>query len=147
MKTPRELLLERHAEATPQLDAIRQQVVADLSARPHTITARPFGARIKMLWRELIGPARVAWGSLAAAWALIALLNLARPQPMSAADPVAARSPMPGEALRIVLAEQRQLRAELLGVDFSETTQTGPQGTPSGATRPRSARIVGIRNT
>jgi len=147
MKTPRELLLERHAEATPQLDAIRQQLVADLSARPRAKAARTLGAGIEMLWRQLIAPARVSWGSLAAAWTIIALLNLARPEPMSGADPAAPGPTMTGEALRVVLAEQRELRAELLGFEPQGAMQREPRETPSGATRPRSARNEGMRIT
>ena len=146
MKTPRELLLERHAEVTPRLDALRHEVVAELSAGPRTTTPRAFGAWIKLLWRELIGSARLTWGGLAAAWAIIALLNLAQPEPMPGVGPVAAGPTMAGETLRVVLTEQRELRAELLGFEPQGATQREPRGTPSGSTRPRSARNEGMRN-
>lgn len=71
MKTPRELLLERHRSMDPKLDAIREHVVAGL--RP---TARgPAPTATGSLWEKLVMPLRWHLAGLAIVWMVIALLN------------------------------------------------------------------------
>jgi hypothetical protein len=66
MKTPREILLERHHAAAPKLDAIRAGVVAGL--------ARP-AARETVSWRDFVRSLRWHFVALSAAWVVVAILN------------------------------------------------------------------------
>jgi len=63
MKTsdPRELLLRRHRDAEPRLNALRAAVLAEMPS-PAPKLASPAGWRIA--WRELFWPARAAWVGL-----------------------------------------------------------------------------------
>jgi hypothetical protein len=81
MKTPREILLERHRAAEPKLDAIRQEVVRELNNEA-TKEQSSFAAFVawllccfKIFWRELILPSRRIWTGLAAVWLLIFAVN------------------------------------------------------------------------
>jgi hypothetical protein len=62
MKTPREILLAQHQAASSKLDAIRAEVVADIS--PKTIS-----------WREMALSLRSHLAALSAAWMVVVLLN------------------------------------------------------------------------
>jgi hypothetical protein len=84
MKTPREILLARHQAAIPQLDAIRQSVVAELN-RPATrkqnfLASLVAGLRdgSNPLWRELVWPCRRIWTGLAVIWILIFAVNFSQ---------------------------------------------------------------------
>ena len=121
MKTPRELLLARHANAQPKLDALRHRVVADYAGAGLTeAVARP--GILAQLWMELFWSCRRAWLGLASAWALILILNLTTGPAATSATDLASRTP-PTAELRLALAEQARLRAELLGVDQAPPTQ------------------------
>lgn len=78
-RPPRDWLLDRHAAATPALDALRRDLVTSLQA------AEPG-------WREVIialfQPYRRAWQALGVVWLVIVLLHFSRaPQPPSAQLP------------------------------------------------------------
>jgi hypothetical protein len=121
MKTPRELLLARHADAQPKLDALRERVVAD-----HVEVMRvrePVRAGVLMpLWRELFWSCRRAWLGLASAWGLILILHLTGGPTTAAATGLASRRPSSAD-IRLALAEQTRLRAELLGVPSQSPKQ------------------------
>jgi hypothetical protein len=89
MKTPREILFERHQSAQPALDDIRRQVVAGLETersgdqpvhagesrgRPETRPEASWPG-----WREFLLPFRWHLAGLGAAWLVIAALSLERP--------------------------------------------------------------------
>jgi hypothetical protein len=84
MKTPREILLNRHQAASAGLDSVRKQVLvtecrseAKNSGLGSTRSqALPLRVALK-LWSELILPARHIWGGLAFVWLLIFIVNLA----------------------------------------------------------------------
>jgi len=70
-KTPRDLLLSRHAAATPRLDQLRRKTLDD---------ATPIPAR--QLVHALFFPQRRLWLGLAATWLVILALNFSqRPAP------------------------------------------------------------------
>lgn len=71
MKTPREILLQRHQAADAKLNQIRREVIAQLE-KPPVARAEwlPLCALLK-LWRELIWPARRIWAGLATTWVFI----------------------------------------------------------------------------
>jgi hypothetical protein len=75
MKTPREILLERHRRAEPGLDEVRRKalvvVVASSSAETSETVRDPGGpilAALRKAWMELIWPSRRAWAGLAVLW-------------------------------------------------------------------------------
>lgn len=79
MKTPRELLLNRHRAAAPRLDAIRESVLASVAreaAPPAPVDAA--ATCCLTLWRELFLPCRRIWSGLAAVWLVLIALNLAQ---------------------------------------------------------------------
>lgn len=82
MKTPHDILFERHQDSKPKLDMIRSDVVALCreARRP-----APFGNILKtfllLLWRELIMPSRRTWAGLAVTWVLILAVNVALRDP------------------------------------------------------------------
>ena len=135
MKTPRDLLLARHANAQPKLDALRHRVVADYAGAGSGLTeteARP--GILAQLWMELVWSCRRAWLGLASAWALILILNLTTGPAATSATASASRTP-PTAEIRLALAEQARLRAELLGADQRPPAQARQ---PLG---PRSQRV------
>lgn len=76
MKTPRDILLERHRAATPKLDAIRHKIVgraSSLSQNKEPETGKM--PVLLLIWRELIFPSRRIWAGLAAIWIFIFIVN------------------------------------------------------------------------
>src|SRR5260221_7112189 len=110
MKTPREILFERHHQAGPGLDAVRQKALDALPA-PEDITRAHPGAVLKKVWLELIWPSRRAWAGMAALWLAVLAANLEM-KATSLAVP-ATRSAAGRELVR-AFEEQRRLLAELL---------------------------------
>jgi hypothetical protein len=104
VKTPREILLERHRSAAGKLDAIRQSMLAQ-NAPAETA---PLSTR---LIRELLLPLRWHLAGIAAAWVVVASLN---------ADQISAPVTAGGEAgssprqLIVVLAENRRQLVEMI---------------------------------
>ena len=119
MKSPREILLQRHRNAEPDLDAIRRSVVRDLSAKPRT-PAAPY----PFLLRDLFRLGRWQVGSLAGAWLLILLLNVDLPSGRS--DTTVITEPQPAEVM-LAIRENRQRVAQ----EFTETTTAIPQSQPT----------------
>ena len=108
MKTPREILFQRHQAAEPKLDEIREKVVAtvrDHRARSTAVTDRRYNLR------EILFSLRWHLAGMGAAWSLILLLNLNAGHPTDLASTVpAAKIPPP----QIILASLRENRRELL---------------------------------
>ena len=110
MRTPREILLQRHQAAEPELDVIRETVVASVyDRRPHSpaVTDRRYN------WREFLISLRWHLAGMGAAWLLILFLNLNAGHSTTLASTVpAAKIPPP----QIILASLRENRRELLQV-------------------------------
>ena len=82
MKTPRELILERHQSAEAKLKAIRAEDLAACarSARQRRAvnaqpTFEPCGHRRDRLWQEALWPWRRVWIGVAAIWLVILALE------------------------------------------------------------------------
>ena len=114
MNTPRDILLNRHQSAEPELDSLRQQVLQSELGQPDAERASLAGAGwLTELWRQLVLPCRATWAGLATAWMVILLLRLAAAEPARpSGKPMAGWT---GED-QAQLQEQRRLREELLGI-------------------------------
>jgi hypothetical protein len=133
MKTPRELILEKHRNAETRLAAIRPEDLA--AAARSAITAAPIEGEGRLsavasaeaedegagwllsiarnFWRESIMPWHRVWMGMAAVWLGILALNFA-----SHDAPQMAAAKAPATDSRVVLAawrERRQMFAQLLG--------------------------------
>ena len=113
MKTPREILLERHQAAAPKLDAIRHEIVWEgLRAAVPKFKAADTAVLPMLIWRELIWPSRRIWAGLAATWILIFVFNFAQRDP---AELMAQKSPPPSQEMILTFRQQERLLAELIG--------------------------------
>ena len=100
MKTPREILLERHLAAAPKLDAIRHAVVTEeLNNQATKEQSSSFDFVTWLLrcsnnvWSELVLPSRRMWAGLAAVWLVLAAVNLSQ-RDHSPAGGMAAAAPV-----------------------------------------------------
>ncbi|HEY5041713.1 MAG TPA: hypothetical protein VIK53_06880 [Verrucomicrobiae bacterium] len=84
MKTPRDILMERHQTAAPKLDGIRRGIVAEFNNKETKEQSRPSSLVALLLccfnkfWLELIWPCRRIWTGLATIWILIFAINYAQ---------------------------------------------------------------------
>jgi hypothetical protein len=143
MKTPRELLLERHRAANAKLDRIRTNVLSSsLSNEPRTelLTGQvETGLLIRAtlnVWRELIWPCRFVWTGMAALWMVIFAINLSLADGRTVSQ--SARS-SPTPAMLQAMEERRRLLAELIPPSVAPPAATPPQ-----SSRPRSERRAKI---
>lgn len=133
MKTPKQILLESHRDVEPQLDRLREDVLAaEFSAtnraqqvcaptpsqnafcrgavllRPRNRAASFAAALLQKLWLELIWPSRRAWAGLAAVWVGLAAVYLATQRP---GNP---KLPPPNAQMVAAWVQEQQLLAQLL---------------------------------
>jgi hypothetical protein len=117
MKTPREILFERHWAARPKLDAIRHEVVAKISHQG----AKAPSERINLaawclvgldkIWSELILPSRRIWAGLAAVWVLLLAVNLSQ---RDHSEVTMAETSTPAQ-MAASFQQQQELLAQLIG--------------------------------
>jgi hypothetical protein len=110
MKTPREILFERHRQSEPRLDVVRRKALALLPVAKDAARAYP-EAVLKKVWLELIWSSRRSWAGMAAIWLAVLAANLemnATSQAVPAVRSVGGREWVQG------FEEQRRLLAELL---------------------------------
>ena len=140
MRTPREILFERHRQAEPRLDEVRRQALAKLKAASSEEGLRQSRSEglLKKIWLELIWPSRRAWAGMAALW--LALLAANFGMKATATFSTAGRSAHRGELVQ-ALEEQRRLLAELL-----PATTPQPAEPPRPGSRPRSQRVAPFKN-
>jgi hypothetical protein len=127
MKTPREILLERHQAAAPKLDAIRREVVAvaaDVNRRKQPVRELTFAATlanaIRLSFLELVWPCRRTWAGLAAVWIALFIFNVSQRDKVELA---ARKLPPPSPEAILAWRQQERLLAELIG--SSGTSGTG----------------------
>lgn len=122
MKTPRDVLLERHQAAESKLDAIRQTAVASVCDR--RAAGQPVVTDRRFNLRELFLSLRWHLAGMGAAWLVIALLNL------NVGHSTHLASAMPREKIppaQIILASLLENRRELLEmIQPSETRGARP---------------------
>ena len=119
MKTPRELLLERHQATMPKLDAIRREVVevaADVNRRKQSVRELTFAATlaktIRLSFLELVWPCRRTWAALAAVWMALFIFNVSQ---RDQAELAARKLPPPSPEAIMAWRQQERLLAELIG--------------------------------
>jgi hypothetical protein len=118
MKTPREILFNRHRSAEPKLDAVREAALANSfpgteqnANQPVEIRA-PFAIRVvQVLWRELFLPCRGIWAGLAAVWMVILVLNMPAGEKHGR---LARVTSSPDRQVLAVLREQREMLAQFV---------------------------------
>ena len=121
MKTPRELILERHQSAEAKLKAIRAEDLAACtrSAAPADRPAPPaldlVTAAVRF-WQEALWPWRRAWIGIAVIWVFILAFSLADGETVRTAS---SKPPRPDPEVLAVLQEQKQLLTQLLGTGES----------------------------
>lgn len=81
MKTPRELLFNRHRSITSKLDTLRVTVVSDLRKAAEPDSFAPRETLMALLWQRLIWPAKRVWLGAATTWCVILLLHASAPSP------------------------------------------------------------------
>jgi hypothetical protein len=117
MKTPRQLLLARHALAESKLDTVREGVLATSVGR-RTSSRQAFLDRLltlglyvpRTLWHELIQPSRRLWTALATIWILIFLINFSQRDPVSSVT----GQPVRSQSVTMSWQMQQRLMNELL---------------------------------
>ena len=132
MKTPRELLLQRHQAADAKLDRIRSDVVSQLTKPTVSVEQGASTNILLRLWRELIWPKPIAWAGIAAAWGLILVLKLST---QDASRVVTQKSSASPEAIAEV-RQQKRFFAELVGIAERPAAASANPVLP----RPRSER-------
>ena len=119
MKTPRELILERHQSAEAKLKAIRAEDLAACTRSAGQVTRERLFAfdlmsAVRRIWQETFWPWRRAWIGMAAIWVFILGFSLgARETPLTASTNL----PRPDAVALALLQEQKQLLTQLLGLD------------------------------
>ncbi|HZQ48362.1 MAG TPA: hypothetical protein VFC07_15200 [Verrucomicrobiae bacterium] len=137
MKTPRELILERHRAVEPELlAAIRQEDLAAAVQAANKPRSLGIADILRKLWEESIWPWRRAWLGMAAVWVVSLSLNAATQEtPRLRAN----KAPVSDAQVLAVLREQKQLMAQLLGV-FPPVVDSRPN-----MPKPRSQRWLNIQ--
>ena len=95
MKTPREILLNRHREQTAQLDALRTEVIGTLRSNPATDDREEPVGFLVQAWRELFVRYRRTWLAMATVLGALGALHVSIDAPESSG--LAAR-PLPPPA-------------------------------------------------
>lgn len=140
MKTPREILLNRHQAVKTKLDRIRRTVVAEMTGREMDSRARGSWPELpwlvmaaRTLWHGLVLPARRIWAGLAAVWVAIVAMRLATGD---TEPPLVGAVAPPSPETIAVLRQQQQLLAELIGPLETSVAERPDPFVP----RPRSER-------
>jgi len=132
MKTPREILLQRHQAADAKLDHVRNDVVSQLSKTTAATEPGASTIALRKLWRELVWPKPIAWAGVAAAWGLILVLKFST---QDASHVMAQKSSASPEAIAEV-RQQKRFFAELVGIAERPAAASANPVLP----RPRSER-------
>ena len=135
MKTPREILFARHRAVAPKLDALRERAIEGIK---EPVREEPMLHRLTASLRGFFPGPRAAWGSLAAAWIVIIVLNVASRETTPERPAARMETKRSSETLQ-ALREQKRLFAEMVGSLSTPDTET-PRSIP----RPRSERQPAI---
>ena len=124
MKTPREILLQRHQSVTPRLDTIRRNVVADVTTPPHREPERSIAARFLS---EFLLPLRWHLAGMSALWLLAVLLSIDR----ASTPPQTAKASSPSpQVLAAALFENRRQLADMINSPTDDVATSTPVTLP-----------------
>jgi hypothetical protein len=123
MKTPRELLLQRHRSVAARLDSIRREIVADLPSPRNREEKRQITAGFL---REFLLPLRWHLAGMSAIWVLVALLNTEGPSTNAA---IAWTSSSSSQTLAALFENRRQL-TEMIKTQGDEPATSSPLPEP-----------------
>ena len=131
MKTPREILLSRHAQADPKLDALRHEVVNSVASAAREGRESTFAATMSQwfatLFRELFWRPRWIWTGLVAIWAAILVANVR----LEAGSPhLETKSSSNPADFILTLREQERVMAEFTGPPGPEANIAPKQESP-----------------
>ena len=114
MKTPRDILFQRHEAAGPKLDAIRRDIVARHCAPVERGLAAALASFPNRVWQELFWSCRRVWTGLAVVWMVLVFVNLSQRDSQSAhAQP--AGSPPSAEMVMALHRQEAELLADRSG--------------------------------
>ena len=145
MKTPRELILERHQSAEAKLKAIRADALAACARSATDPVRQPSPAfdlvtAVARFWRDTFWPWRRAWVGMAAIWAFILAFSLFTGEgPRNASTRLARPDPQ----VLVVLQEQKQLLTQLLGPGAPPLVSHLRTPGPRSAAEPPPGRVEG----
>ena len=123
MKTPREILLERHRQAVARLDAARERTLARMfSLETPAASTRSRGLELAAWFHGLFLSVRWHLAGLSAAWLAIAVLNLDS-SPAPTAVMARQNTPSPRQLLTSLRENRRQL-LELIESPVNELVLT-----------------------
>jgi len=122
MKTPREVLLQRHQSTERKLDQVREHAIATIVEGRGAAGQDIQRARRNSPLREFLPPLRWHLAAMTAAWIVVAALNIDRPA-SSSTTPQAAAPP------RQLLTELRENRRQIL--ELVESSINQPDGAAS----------------
>ena len=127
MKTPRELLLERHASAAARLPARGEDLAAYTRSGCAIAESMPLSALVQSFWTQAIWPWRRVWTGIAVGWVVVLAFGLSGSDSSVAASVQGDRA---NPEVQAVLEQQEQLLSQLLGRETSSHAsppQNGPR--------------------
>jgi hypothetical protein len=134
MKTPREILTERHRHMGPELDGIRQKVITAMPSLGSVDAGhrrwsedRSIGAALTKVWQQLIWPSRRAWAGMAVIWLAVLGANIAM---NGASRGTPSRAATSSRDIAQALHEQQRLLAELLPTEAPPIRAARPKPGP-----------------
>ena len=131
MKTPRDLLFERHRHATPRLDAIRREALARLpQSAAHPTRERPLPLSFDAWVRRWLFSLRWHLAGLTAAWLFITWLNLEN-RPAANLQTARASTSATASELLAALKENRRQMAEWLAPSSAASPSPSSSSDPA----------------
>ncbi|MFN7137848.1 MAG: hypothetical protein ACK4UN_00760 [Limisphaerales bacterium] len=112
MKTPREILFQKHRATEDKLNAMRKEVLMTELPPAEKAHLTLFNS-LHQLWIHLFQPSRRIWAGLAAVWLVILAANVVT-QEETSSNYVSVPAQKQGPELHMALQEQRELVAELI---------------------------------
>jgi len=128
MKTPRQILFDRHHSAESKLNEVRQRALASLAADPTQHAAEKVSSGPMVSLRALLLSLRWHLAGMAAVWLAVALLNMdpSSPPPSARAE---RSNPSPRQLLAALRENRRQL-LELIEPPDVESSSARPPSRP-----------------
>ncbi len=133
MKTPRQILLERHSQATTDLDALRRKLIQDLGSSGE--------AWWRTAWREVVLAARPAWAALGAL-TLVALGLHARSLPADSGAISSQSQSQSQSSPNWTVAREERLRLWSELFDRPAATPSDPASPPTPKSSPRRSQLT-----